>query len=81
VNVLDSTGIEALEDVRAHLAARGVEFGIADLNTRARHIVERAGLREQLARHMLFASAEAAVSAYRTICEGVQKPRDEAAVA
>jgi high affinity sulfate transporter 1 len=64
VNVLDSTGMEALEDVQSHLTERGVAFGIADLNSRARQMVDRAGLRERIAKQMLFASAEAAVAAY-----------------
>jgi high affinity sulfate transporter 1 len=64
LNVLDSTGVDALEEVRAHLAERGVQFGIADLNTRSRRIIESAGLRARLADGMLFASAEAAADAY-----------------
>ena len=64
VNVLDSTGIEALEDVQMHLIERGVAFGIADLNSSARQKVERAGFRDRTAKQMLFASAEAAVAAY-----------------
>jgi len=65
VNVLDSTGIEVLEDVRAHLMERGVAFGIADLNSRARHIVECAGLRDRIGKHMIFPSAELGVAAYK----------------
>jgi MFS superfamily sulfate permease-like transporter len=64
VNVLDSTGIDALEEVRAHLAGRGVLFGLADLNYRSRQKIERAGLRDRLDKQMLFSSAEAAAEAY-----------------
>jgi high affinity sulfate transporter 1 len=70
VNVLDSTGVDALEEVRAHLAARGVAFGLADLNYRARQVIERAGLRDRLEKQMLFTSAEAAADAY----EAAQRP-------
>jgi high affinity sulfate transporter 1 len=64
VNTLDSTGIETLEEVHARLAKQGMAFGIADLNSRARHIIERAGLHERIGKHMLFPSADAAVAAY-----------------
>ena len=39
-------------------------FGIADLNYRARQVIERAGLRDRLDKQMLFTSAEAAADAY-----------------
>jgi MFS superfamily sulfate permease-like transporter len=64
MNALDSTGIEALEDVRAHLEAKGVAFGIADLNSAARRIIDRAGLRDRLGADMIFPSTEGAVEAY-----------------
>ncbi|HVO00810.1 MAG TPA: SulP family inorganic anion transporter [Candidatus Cybelea sp.] len=64
VNTLDSTGLKALEEIRTRLAKRGIAFGIADLNSRARRIVERSGLAKHLGEHMLFPSAEAAVAAY-----------------
>ena len=41
VNVLDSTGVATLADVREELAEWGVAFGIADLNTRSRRLVAR----------------------------------------
>ncbi|HVM82937.1 MAG TPA: SulP family inorganic anion transporter [Candidatus Binatia bacterium] len=64
VNTLDSTGLKVLEEIRAHLARRNVAFGIADLNSRSRRIVERSGLADQIGKEMLFPSAEAAVAAY-----------------
>ena len=54
-----------MEEVRAHLAERGVAFGVADLNNRARQIIERsAPAMSRIGKHMLFPSAEAAVAAY-----------------
>lgn len=67
VNVLDSTGVGMLEDVREELAGWGVAFGIADLNTRSRRIVERSGLKEHLGAHMIFPSAEAAIAAFEAL--------------
>lgn len=64
INVLDSTGVGTLEEVRARLADQGIAFGIADLNSGARRIVERSGLRDRLGPDMIFNSAEAAVDAY-----------------
>ena len=67
VNVLDSTGVATLADVREELAEWGVAFGIADLNTRSRRIVERSGLKERLGAGMTFPSAEAAVAAFEAL--------------
>ena len=67
VNVLDSTGLRTLEEVQAHLAQRGVAFGIADLNNRSRQVVDRAGLRDRMGKHMIFPSAEAATAAFEVL--------------
>src|SRR5690242_2122229 len=58
VNTLDSTGVAVLEEIREHLAEAGVSFGIADLNTRARQIVNHAGVDERIGADMIFPSAE-----------------------
>jgi high affinity sulfate transporter 1 len=64
MNAIDSTGVETLVDVQSRLAERHVAFGIADLNSRARHIVDRAGLGDRIGTLMIFPSAEAAAAAY-----------------
>lgn len=64
LNMLDSTGVEKLEDVRAVLAGRGVAFGLADLNTRAKRMVDRAELSKRLGEAMIFSSAEAAAAVF-----------------
>ena len=64
VNALDSTGIAALEEVRAILAENGVAFGLADLNSRARRVIDHAGMADRLGTEMIFTSAEAAVAAF-----------------
>ena len=64
MNTIDSTGVAKLDEVQAHLAEQGVAFGIADLNSRARSIVERAGLGGRLGKRMLFPSSEAAAAAF-----------------
>ncbi len=67
VNALDSTGIETLEELRAHLAARGVRFGIADLNSGPRRLLDNAGLSEAIGPDFIFASTEAAAVAFETL--------------
>jgi high affinity sulfate transporter 1 len=66
VNALDSTGIETLEELRSQLAAGGVAFCIADLNSRARRILDRSGLAEVIGRDLIFPSTEAAAVAFQT---------------
>jgi sulfate permease, SulP family len=67
VNTLDSTGIAALEKVRAELAENGVSFGIADLNSRARRFIDQSGMADCIGTGMIFASAEAAVAAFEAL--------------
>jgi len=64
VNTIDSTGLAALEEVRAALAEYGVSFGIADLNSRARRIIDGSGMADRIGTDMIFASAEAAIAAF-----------------
>jgi sulfate permease, SulP family len=64
-NHLDSTAVEALEDVRAELAQRGITFSIAGMHSIPREMVERSGLADRIGRSMLFESAEAAVVAFQ----------------
>ena len=46
--------------------SRALAFGLADLNSRCRQVIERAAARQSPAEQMLFASAEAAVDAFET---------------
>jgi len=81
VNVLDSTGLRKLEEFREYLATQGITFGIADLNSKARTIVDRSGLTEKIGNHMLFPSAEAAAAAFDALYKAstldMQRPRAE----
>ena len=65
INVLDSTGVAKLEELRVLLRERGVIFGIADLNSRSLLMVEHAGLADQMGSDMIFVSSEAAVAAFK----------------
>jgi sulfate permease, SulP family len=64
MNEMDSTGVAALEDARAELVRRGLRFGIADLHSRPRAIIERSGLARRIGIDMLFESAEQAAAAF-----------------
>jgi high affinity sulfate transporter 1 len=65
INHLDSTAVDALEDARAALAQRGIAFGISDLHSRPKRMIERSGLGKRIGADMLFESAEAAVEAFQ----------------
>lgn len=64
INWLDSTGVAKLEELQILLKARGVEFGVADLNSRSLLMFERAGLAKRMGRHMIFPNSAAAVVAF-----------------
>jgi MFS superfamily sulfate permease-like transporter len=66
VNSLDSTGVEALEELRLHFAAQGVTFAVAELNSRARKILDRAGLSAAIGADFIFPSTEAAAVAFES---------------
>lgn len=70
VNMLDTTGVEKLEEVRTALAVRGIALGLADLNTSATQMVSRAGLAQKLGDGMIFSSAEAAAAIFEARAEG-----------
>ncbi|MBK8160985.1 MAG: hypothetical protein IPK59_20220 [Rhodospirillaceae bacterium] len=64
---MDSTGIAALGSIRGDLPRRRLAFGNADVNSEAKHIVERAGLQDWLGQQMLLPSAEAAVAGFEAV--------------
>ncbi len=64
VNEIDSTAVTALEDVRAELERQGIRFGIADLHTLPRTMMDRSGLSQRIGADMLFDTAEQAAAAF-----------------
>jgi sulfate permease, SulP family len=64
VNEIDSTAATALEDVRAELERQGIRFGIADLHTLPRIMMDRSGLSRRIGADMLFDTAEQAAAAF-----------------
>ena len=67
MNELDSTGVLKLEELRQLLAAMGLTFGVADLNSPTRKIFDRAGLSDRIGKHMVFPSVEAAVTTFENL--------------
>jgi len=65
IGYLDTTAVDALEDARASLAARGIRLAIAGIHGRARQLIERSGLAARLGPEMIFHSAEDAADAFR----------------
>lgn len=65
IGFLDTTSVDALEDVRATLAAQGVKLAIAGLHARARRLIERSGLAERIGPEMIFHSAEDAADVFQ----------------
>jgi MFS superfamily sulfate permease-like transporter len=65
IGYLDTTAVDALEDARATLTARGIRLAVAGLHSRARGLIERSGLAAKLGPDMIFHSAEDAADAFR----------------
>jgi SulP family sulfate permease len=63
INMLDSTAIGKLDELRAEMAAMGIELCFSELNSSAKRRLQRAGLADRLGADMLFNSSEAAVDA------------------
>jgi SulP family sulfate permease len=74
IGYLDTTALDALEDARATLAARGIKLAVAGLHSRARGLIERSGLAARLGPDMIFHSAEDAADAFQA--RQVQAVRD-----
>lgn len=61
---LDSSAVEALEDVHAELDRQGISFAVADLHRLPRVALERSGLADRIGASMFFHSAEEAAAAF-----------------
>ena len=63
---VDSTGAAMLDDFAAVLDNRGIAFGLAELHTDARTLLERAGVLERIGPAMIFDDLEDALRAFET---------------
>jgi high affinity sulfate transporter 1 len=62
---LDITALDALEEVRAELASRGIVFAMARLKQDVRALLESYGIVEQIGPELLFPTLPAAEDAFR----------------
>jgi sulfate permease, SulP family len=61
---LDSTGSDMLADMHAAFAARGVAFGLAELNSEPMQVLDRAGVLDKIGHRMVFDDLEEALTAF-----------------
>jgi len=64
INHIDTTAVAVLEEVHGELVQQGITFGIAELQSQPRNMIERSGLAQRIRPDMLFPSAEAAAEAF-----------------
>jgi SulP family sulfate permease len=62
---VDITAVDALEDLRQELAARGIVFGMARIKQDLRALLAPSGLLERIGEQYLFPTLPTAVAAYR----------------
>jgi MFS superfamily sulfate permease-like transporter len=61
INSIDITGLDALEEVRSGLAAKGIAFLVARINLKVRDRMLRAGLWERIGSQNFYTSVRSAV--------------------
>lgn len=66
VNLIDTTGAAALEEMRTELAGRGIVFAVAQPKGQFRAMLERTGLSARIGVERLYPSVRAAVEALST---------------
>jgi len=64
---LDTSALEALQELHAHLQRHGGRLLIAELTGQPLSLIERSGFREQLGRDALFARTRDALEAARGV--------------
>lgn len=66
VSTIDITGVDALESLRAQLAARDITVGLVRLKQDLRHLLAPSGILERIGEDHLFPTLPAAVEAFRS---------------
>lgn len=67
VAIVDTTAAAVLDEIREELARRDIRLGLADLHSRPRQLLERAGLAANIGRDMLFDRMTDAVLAFEKL--------------
>jgi MFS superfamily sulfate permease-like transporter len=71
---VDSTAIDALEDVRSALAHQGVVFAMARVKQDLRVVLDRAGFSERVGDDLIFPTLPTALAAYRAFAASDEAP-------
>jgi MFS superfamily sulfate permease-like transporter len=79
VNVVDSTGAEVLEALAGELASRGIRFGIANVRTETRVMLERSGALACIGSGFVFPTLKSAIKAFRATCRTTQPEVEQVA--
>jgi MFS superfamily sulfate permease-like transporter len=61
INVIDMTGLEALEEIRSELAAKGIAFAVARAKIEVREMLSRSGFEERIGATNFHPSVRSAV--------------------
>ena len=65
ITQIDTTAATALDQIAADVAARGLRFGLAELNAEVRDLLDRAGVLDRIGRDMLFDDLGDVLEAFR----------------
>lgn len=65
ITQIDTTAAKALDQIAADMAARGLRFGLAELNAEVRDLLERAGVLDRIGRDMVFDDLGDVLTAFR----------------
>jgi sulfate permease, SulP family len=77
VTQVDSTGATMLEEVRAHLADRGIALGLAELHADAQGLLDRAGLLSAMGRDRIFEDLDDALRAFEARDQGGPREQED----
>lgn len=65
ITQIDTTAATALDQIAEDMAARGLRFGLAELNAEVRDLLDRAGVLDRIGRDMLFDDLGDVLDAFR----------------
>ena len=74
ITQIDSTAAETVRDIHADLAARGIRFGLAELNAPVRDLLARAGVLQAIGPDMVFDDLGDVLAAFRQSAPDTRRP-------
>jgi MFS superfamily sulfate permease-like transporter len=79
INVIDVTGLEAMEEIRAELASKGIKFVVARAKLEVRDKLSRAGYWERIGATNFHPSVRSAVQSGLNEDAGISESRQQEA--